>query len=496
MTWALAVASLAASLPSGLRWFRVAQREHYLAPSVSRFAWRWWINGWVNRALLLLAVIAILTVSVDVRLGFLGVIAQVGPMGLSIKGRSSPLAWTKRMQRVAGTTALLFLVALIVGALTGQPILIVLALVVLPVLVDVSLFALAPVEKALGNRWVRKAAAKLDSSGARVVAITGSYGKTTTKAYLQHLISASRRSVASPASFNNRMGLARAINEQLLPGTEVFIAEMGTYGRGEIADLCRWIQPDVAAMVSIGPVHLERFRTEERIVEAKSEILDRAGHGVIAVDHPLLRKLASEREGGLAVTRVSSGGIPADVELDPATGTITVNGDFVGVVPPGVFGLNLAVAVAIANVLDVEVDGSRFASLPRVEHRQTVTESPDGVSIIDDTFNSNPAGAAVGVATLSDTGSGRRVVVTPGMVELGPMQFSANEEFARLAADVCDDIVIVGNTNRRSLQRGSANGRASVTVVANRDEAVSWVRNNLQPGDAVLYENDLPDHYP
>lgn len=496
MIWALAAACLAASVPPALRWLRVAQREHYLAPAVTRFAWRWWTYGPLNLALMVLSIVAILLVEIDLRWGFLAVLAQVGPVGLSIKGRTSPLSWTERMQRLAVTTTVLFVAGVVGGAVTGQPLAIVLSLVLWPVLVDLSLLLLAPVEKSLGNRWVKQAGSKLEASGAQVVAITGSYGKTTTKAYLQHLISGARRSVASPASFNNRMGLARAINEQLVPGTEVFIAEMGTYGRGEIADLCRWIRPDVAAMVSIGPVHLERFRTEERIVEAKGEILDHATHGVIAVDHPLLRKLASERDGVIEITRVSSDGVPADVEYSRASGEIKVDGTPIGKVPPGVFGINLAVAVAIARALGVDSDGSRFESLPTVEHRQTVAVSSDGVSIIDDTFNSNPAGAAAGVEVLKQSGHGRKVVVTPGMVELGPRQSVANEEFGRLAAEVCDDLVIVGGTNRVALERGSANGRASVTVVANRDQAVDWVRNNLQPGDAVLYENDLPDHYP
>ena len=79
--------------------------------------------------------------------------------------------------------------------------------------------------------------------------------------------------VASPASFNNRAGLARAVNENLAEGTEVFVAEMGTYGRGEIAELCSWFRPDVSVITAIGPVHLERFGTEDRIVEAKAEIL-------------------------------------------------------------------------------------------------------------------------------------------------------------------------------------------------------------------------------
>jgi UDP-N-acetylmuramoyl-tripeptide--D-alanyl-D-alanine ligase len=91
---------------------------------------------------------------------------------------------------------------------------------------------------------------------------------------------------------------------------------------------------------------------------------------------------------------------------------------------------------------------------------------------------------------------GRRVVVTPGMVELGPRQAAANREFAAAAARVADDLVIVGATNRRALLAGAADGGAAVTTVDDREAAVAWVRGRLGAGDAVLYENDLPDHYP
>ena len=115
------------------------------------------------------------------------------------------------------------------------------------------------------------------------------------------------RTVASPASFNNRMGLARAINDHLGPGTEVFVAEMGTYGPGEIADLCKWVKPDVSAIVAIGPVHLERFKSEENILAAKSEILEGAGVGVIAIDHPLLNGLARSKAEVMELVTVSAG---------------------------------------------------------------------------------------------------------------------------------------------------------------------------------------------
>jgi UDP-N-acetylmuramoyl-tripeptide--D-alanyl-D-alanine ligase len=262
------------------------------------------------------------------------------------------------------------------GALSGSALTVTLGLFALPVLVDLALTILGPIERRIGDRWVEQAAARLRSSGARVVAITGSYGKTTTKGYAAHLLAGTKRVVASPASFNNRLGLARAVNEQLLPGTEVFIAEMGTYGPGEIAALCEWIQPEVAAIVAIGPVHLERFRTEERIVTAKSEILDSARVGVIAVDNPLLANLANQRRGDLELITVGS-------EMERVTirdASLVVDGAVVGQVPRSVMAIDLCVAVGICLALGVETAAiaPRLEGLPRPEHRLTVEESGSG----------------------------------------------------------------------------------------------------------------------
>jgi UDP-N-acetylmuramoyl-tripeptide--D-alanyl-D-alanine ligase len=497
MTWALFLASLFAASASLVRWWRVAQREHYLSPAASRFAFRWWMNGWSNRSLFLASLAGVVGAVANPWLAFFTVAAQAGPIGLSLRGRTSPLAWTGRMKRVAALSGSLTLATLVAGLLLTNAVVIALGLLAIPALVDVSLLALAPVEAKLGDQWVQKAGARLETAGAKIVAITGSYGKTTTKQYLHHLLSPSLRTVASPASFNNRMGLARAINEGLLPGTEVFIAEMGTYGKGEIAELCRWIPPDVAAIVAVGPVHLERFRTEANIVDAKSEILDRAGVGVISVDHPLLAGLATARADGLRVITTSGEGRNANVSYDPATRRLTVDGRDVGPIPDEIFPMNLAAAIAIAGALGVNPDPSLFDTLPRAEHRQTELVGAAGFRIIDDTFNSNPAGASRALDRLSAAApDGKRVVVTPGMVELGPLQLSANEEFARKAVQASDHLIVVGATNRAALLRGSDNGEASVSVVANREEAVNWVRANLSAGDAVLYENDLPDHYP
>lgn len=494
MTWLLVLACALGAVPAGLRWLRIAQREHYLPGSASRFAWRWWTVTPANLALGGASALGVMGSAVAVWPGFLVPLAQIGPLGLPARGRTSPLVWTNRLRRLALLAGALFTGPLLAAGIVEAPFLAAAGLFALPALVDLALVVLQPMERAMGSRWVEQAKRKLAAVGPRVVAITGSYGKTSTKLYTAHLLEAHFRTLATPGSFNNRMGLARAINEGLAPGTEVFVAEMGTYGPGEIAEMCEWVQPEVAAIVSIGPVHLERFGSEGAIVSAKSEILEMAKTGVICVDHHLLASLAAERAGELEVIEVSSG----ERGRVRVGDEVVVDGVAIASTPEGAFPANLAVALGIGLAMGVDPNrmAERLGDLPHAEHRQRVLRPDSGLVIIDDTFNSNPAGARLGLSRLAVLADGRTAVVTPGMVELGDRQHQENREFARQASLVADHMVIVGRTNRAALLEGSSGGSASVTVVESREEAVAWVRENLGRGDAVLYENDLPDHYP
>jgi UDP-N-acetylmuramoyl-tripeptide--D-alanyl-D-alanine ligase len=497
MIWGLAVACALATVPAGLRWLRVAQREHYLAGSVTRFQDRWWLkSGKRNRSLFVARLTGFAASFLFPWAAFsVPVISAIAPLRLSVRGRSSPLAWTPRLVRVAVLSGVLVLAVLAAGVFFDLAPLVLVPVMFLPQLVDLALFCLRPLEHRLGDKWVEQAKRKLAAVGPEVVAITGSYGKTSTKGYVTHLLSGSRRVVASPASFNNRMGLARAINEHLAPGTQVFVAEMGTYGPGEIAELCGWLRPRVSALISIGPVHLERFKNELRIVEAKSEILDGAEVGVICVDHPLLSRLAGNRSASMEILEVGTGERGRVRVVD---GALLVDGVRVADVPSTAYPANLAVAVGISLALGLDIGdiAGRIGDLPVADHRLTATTSDLGFTIIDDTYNSNPAGARRALARLAETGTGRRVVVTPGMVELGSLQGVENRRFGEEASLIADELVLIGRTNRAYLLAGSSKGTASVTVVENRDDAVDWIRSNLGPGDAVLYENDLPDHYP
>lgn len=495
-----------------VRWLRVAQREHYLPGSASRFAGRWWRAGAVNKLLAAAGAAGALVSIWYPPPGFVAVVvAGAAPVGLALRGRTSKLAWTGRLRRLAAASAVL--VALPVGGLAVaglHPAFAAAALCAMgaPLFVDLALLAMKRPEALLLGPFVRQARERLGAVRPRVVAITGSYGKTTTKGYVAHLVAGRMSVVASPASFNNTAGLARAINEYLTTGTRVFVAEMGTYGPGEIAAMCDWVTPEISVITAVGPVHLERMRSLERIAGAKAEILEKAQVVILNVDYPQLAVLAEDaKQSGKVVWRCSAKDDAADVSVVAEEGkfrvrTAPLRGEMDVLVATGleVEPGNVACAVAAALSIGVpsEVISSRLTDLPQPSNRRNARRSPGGFNIIDDTYNSNPAGANAAVELLAVKASkeGQKVVVTPGMVELGPVQADENAKFAARAARVATLLVVVGRTNARALLAGARSGGLPTLEVRRLAEAVAWVSAHLGPGDAVLYENDLPDHYP
>ncbi|MGH9029477.1 MAG: Mur ligase family protein, partial [Acidimicrobiales bacterium] len=381
-----------------------------------------------------------------------------------------------------------------------------------PAVVDLASTVTHPFEEHLGRRYVRRATERLRQVGPKVVAVTGSFGKTSTKGYIAHLLSGSTSVASSPASFNNKLGLARAVNEVLADSTQVFVAEMGTYGRGEIAELCSWMAPDISVITAIGPVHLERFGTEDEILQAKSEILAGAPCCVLMVDDARLDALGAKlRVEGKRVWRVSAGARPdADVNVVARGGAweLSVSASRERTTVPALAAsarpANAACAVAVALELGVPFTeiSKLLSTLPVAPHRLEQRSASGGFVILDDTYNANPAGVRVALDALqaAAVGAHRRVVVTPGMVELGSRQEEENARFAEAAGAVATDMIVVGRTNRKPLvtgfRRSMREGEGSLVVVDRREQAVDWVRAHLGEGDAVLYGNDLPDHYP
>ena len=486
------------------KWLRVAQREHYQPGRVSAIALIWNRALPVNWVLVALAVAGLAASYIFRPAGIAAIVLAVfWPWGMPITTKKTPLVVTGRVKRLLAVSVVLE-IALATAAALGYPPALAAVLLALPALTDLALLITKPVEAALGRVYVAAAQRRLSEVAPLVVAITGSYGKTSTKSYASQLISGSKRTLASPASFNNLLGLSKAVNDALLPGIEVFIAEMGTYGPGEIERLCRLFEPSIAAITTIGEAHLERMRTRETIVAAKAEILERAHTAVLNIDVPELAELADTVAPDKTVLRCSASTTDCDIAVLAVKEQwrVYLDGTLRAEIPAPPTGhrINLAVAVAIAR--SVGVDDERIVAalgnLPQPPHRAEVATTGDGTVVIDDTYNSNPEGAAAAIRAAMELARDGATVwtITPGMIELGTMQRDRNRALAREATAAPNmRLVITGYVNRRDLLAG-ATDRARTIIVKDLAAARRLIEKEAAPGDVLLYENDLPSHYP
>ncbi len=374
-----------------------------------------------------------------------------------------------------------------------------------------------PVEIVVLNRFRAQARARLAAAGVTVIGITGSYGKTSTKVFLHHILSGKFKTYATPKSYNTEKGVMRAINEDLDPtyGYDYFIAEMGAYVPGEIRRVCKLTSPSMSLVTAVGPMHLERFGTIENIFKAKYEIVEGVPpEGVTffngddgrvrkmeTLGHPSTRVLISREglpEARLVAENVTEAltGLSFDV-LERETGArahfqTTLNGIH------NVTNILLATAVARHIGLSLEAIAARVKTLEPAEHRLRVNVLPNGVTIIDDAYSANPVGAVSALQALALHQAGRRIVITPGMVELGPLQEEENQQLGQRLAEYATDIVLVGIQQTAPVQAGIAAtdfDPERLRVVDTFDEARAWFQSAVQRGDAVLFLNDLPDTY-
>jgi UDP-N-acetylmuramoyl-tripeptide--D-alanyl-D-alanine ligase len=375
--------------------------------------------------------------------------------------------------------------------------------------------ALAPVQSAINRRFLARAKRALRGTSPLVIAVTGSYGKTTTKFCVEKVLSADRPTLATPESYNSYLGVLRTINERLEPRHRAFVVEMGMFRRGDISQLCELVHPTVGVITAIGPMHLERLGSIDEIAAAKRELLEALpadGHFVTNADDPRCLELA--RASHVPVTlfgidnpaarvlareiAVSDGRTHFKLALDgPSSPALAVSAQLLG--RHNV--LNLLAAAAVGQALGIEesriVQGLERVSAPA--HRlQPIHNRRAGIVVIDDAYNSNPAGAAAALEVLREHPASRRLLVTPGMVELGEQEQELNRRFGEQAASVCDFVILVGPSRtapiREALASAGMDGEC-VYVVRDIAQATDVLGRLTRAGDVVLFENDLPDTY-
>ena len=275
---------------NSIRWGRVAQREHYIPGYVTKFYFRWVRLVPFNNLYFFLAIIlALLSLWSPYPALLLSVLTLVTPIGLDFKHRTSKVNITERLKRLNIIYCILVVLISIVSLSMDLGYFLALVVNLFSFYIyDQALRFTKNYEKNTSEKFIVDAEQKLKNFEGPIIAITGSYSKTTTKNILAQILSQKNKTFATPESFNNRLGIAKAINENLKNNDEISIIEMGTYGFGEIREMCSWVKPHISVITGIAPVHLERMKTLENILDAKSEIVDLTGTVVINGDDPLL----------------------------------------------------------------------------------------------------------------------------------------------------------------------------------------------------------------
>lgn len=436
-----------------------------------------------------------------------------------------PLVYTARAKRLFGFSLTLLailgiLLAFIVADNRWRIGVFLFCELTVPILVISSILIL-PIELTINNYYLRDARKHIQALKPRIIGITGSYGKTSTKYILQQILSKKYSALMTPDSYNTPMGICKVIRGDLTPDHDIFIVEMGAYKRGDISELCRLAPPEIGILTAVGPQHLERFRSIENIAKAKYELIEALpseGLAVINYDNDICAELADNTHS-VSVNRYSMESRNSENEMirykannirqsdkglsfnvyDDEEGQVEINTRLLG--KHNVSNILGAIAVSRHCGMDLNEIHDALEKLEPVPHRLELKPVTTGVTVIDDSFNSNPDGAKAALEVLTDFVSengGKKVLVTPGMVELGEREYEENKKLGIHAAKVCDLVILVGLETTDAILDGLKHEEypeKQICKVKDLPEAQVQLAQNLKPGDVVLFENDLPDNY-
>ncbi len=344
-----------------------------------------------------------------------------------------------------------------------------------PFVISLSLLIVWPFDYYKKTQILAKAKAKLNTlPNLKVVAITGSFAKTSTKDILYTLLWKKYRVVKTPKSFNTSVSIARTILSDLKDNTEIFIVEMDAYHPGEIDQLSRLIRPDLALITAIAPQHLSRFGGNmDSLAKTQFEIagnLKTDGILFLNSDDDWTKKL----EGNYSVKKVFFSGVGIQMNI------------------------NAASAIAKQLGLDDKTIQERLKLVQPTEHRMEVKQLHPNLTMIDNSYNTNPKAAEASLKLLDSFKYKQKIIITPGLIELGSMESQENQELAQKAAKVADQIIIVGQNAKKDLALGlkTADYPKSQTYFVNSTvDGMTLVNKLMTKPTVMLIENDLPDQY-
>lgn len=426
------------------------------------------------------------------------------------------VVFTARVKRMYATAALLLAAICVLHAVLGG----VASAVLLGVLIALSFATPAlltlvkwintPAEKAVTQYYINDAKKMLKAhANVKIIGVTGSYGKTSTKYMLGRMLSEKYNVLITPGSFNTPLGVVRTIREQLKPTTQIFVCEMGAKNVGDIQEICDIVHPQMGVITSVGPQHLDTFGSVENVCKTKFELADsvRQSGGTVFLNRDNAY-IAQKAEKMPCVTYGSGEGADFYAE-NISYGRNGSSFDIVGAgrrisVTTGLLGghnvLNTVCAAAVAVQLglsDAQIKYAAAAAKP-VEHRLELKPFINGAVLIDDAYNANPEGCLEAVRVLGQFDGMKKIIVTPGLVELGEKEYECNYQLGLAAAQVCDVIVLVGEKRAIPMAdavKTTAFDETQLHIVPSFADAMKLLRGFVDAGCAVLFENDLPDNY-
>ena len=432
------------------------------------------------------------------------------------KPAKKPLVLTGRVKRMFRTIAIIYalLVALAAVTLFGFGSVAIASLYGAVILLNPYIIILSdtlnkPMEEGINNGFIKDAERIIrEMPRLTVIGVTGSYGKTSVKFYLGKLLSSKYNVLVTPESYNTTLGVVRTIREHLRPTHEIFVCEMGAKGVGEIKEICDIVKPTMGVITSIGPQHLESFHSIENVIKTKFELEE-----ALPADGTIFLNTDNEYIAGRQVKakRVSYGlGESAqyrarDIKVSEKGSEFKMTGrdgaeySFTTRLIGEHNVQNIAGAIAVADALgvpmeDIVIQVRRLESVP---HRLQLIRNGNNL-IIDDAYNSNPSGAKAALEVLKEF-SGLKILITPGMIELGEKQCELNFHFGKQAAEVCDFVALVGEKQTKPIYEGLISAGfdcKKIYVAATIQAALSEVYSiKTEQRKIVLLENDLPDNY-
>lgn len=424
------------------------------------------------------------------------------------------LVYTKRVKRMFGSLTLITLL-LLIPIILMKNIWTILLLLILNtfsyVLVVLSNIVNRPIEKAYNNYYINDAKRMIkENRNLIVIGITGSYGKTSAKNILYTLLSKQYNVLMTPHSYNTTMGVVRTIRENLKPTHQIFIAEMGAKQLGDIKEICDIVTPDIGIITSIGPQHLETFKSIENVIKTKGELFHgvKAGGKIIElIDDENVQKVERRNDVDYITVSLKNDALykASDIQITNKGTSFNYkhhdNSTEMVMKLLGEHNLsNVMLSMACASQLNVKDQplSTQLKQVKPIEHRLSIKKSGLGYTIIDDAFNSNPKGSKYALDVLKAFDGNKKAIITPGMIELGDLQYDLNKKFGEYISEACNLVILVGNKQTQPIQDGlkAMNYPTEKLFVANDlKEGFDYINRMLSEGDCLLIENDLPDTF-